>query len=156
MSTPEQPPAEGTPGFGVTPAAQPQSVGEALAAADAAAAAHEEGAPAESVPAAADAPVSPAPAEEASSPQVGADWAETPAQAPQAAPGGSAADRLAQLDKEREALQAEVKRQESDARQGEDACPVCGTHPPGIDQQDAREIWCPHCGAKLRDLPAGW
>lgn len=160
-------PAESIPGYGAPE--QPRSVGEALAAADQAA----------------QAPVAPAAPQEGSTPTEQVAGPHEPAQAGQLpgqggfvapAPGqgevtsgqvglasagttDAVADRRARLqaelaDLDREESEAAVKARDNASE--DELCPTCGQlPPPAAPPTGHREIWCPDCGQKLADLPAG-
>lgn len=119
------------------------------------------------------APAADVPAEapaEGSTPEEAAGGAHEATQAPQAAqtfPAGqdtrtgyeSAADRKARLQKELDEAQAEIDAEQAERLANaspEELCPTCGQLPPPADPPAGhREIWCPDCGQKLADLPAG-
>ena len=116
---------------------EPRSVGEALAAADAA--------------------DSPAGAEEGSTPAQATDGAETGAQQAQGAE--TPEERKARLQAELADAQADIDTANAERlanASDDEKCPTCGQLPPPADPPaGAREIWCPDCGQKLADLPAG-
>lgn len=105
-------------------------------------------------PETADAPAEGDPTSDATdAPQAGADTPEA-ASEPELPPAESDVDRLKRELADAEAAQA--KQTQADAIDaGSEPCPVCGANPPGTDEENPREIWCPHCGAKLANLPEG-
>lgn len=98
-------------------------------------------------------------AEEGQDPQEGAGAAHEATQGADVAGTESAADRKARLQKELDEVQAEVDAENAERLANapdEDKCPTCGQLPPPADPPiGAREIWCPDCGQKLANLPAG-
>lgn len=86
--------------------------------------------------------------------QVGGDGTDQPANA-----GESPSERRARLTRELEEAQADVDAENAQRlaqAAPEELCPTCGQLPPPADPPaGAREIWCPDCGQKLANLPAG-